>query len=179
MCLYHKIIYMKKHKSFHCDEKKTNIYIFVLKSHNYLHFCTTVWKDLTVPHNYWSAWLLRQQESPRRIQKSPAIHSPLDSEFPAITSLKIKHCPQDCQSPAITSLKNKHYSARAENPRQSLSGQIFLRTVDLRINESRSCNTKQDCLSPRNFTHLFTSYVVMKHRLGGHFKNTIWKRRQI
>ena len=48
----------------------------------------------------------------------------------------MKFCPQDCQSPAITSLKNKHCPARAENPRQLLSGQIFLLTVDLRMNKS-------------------------------------------
>ena len=79
---------------------------------------------------------LRQQESPRRIQKSPAIYSTQDCQSPAITSLKIKYCPQDCQSPAITSLKNKHCPARAGNPRQLLSGQIFLWTIDLCMNKS-------------------------------------------
>ena len=44
----------------------------------------------------------KQQESPRRIQKSPAIYSPQDCPSKAITSLKIKYCPQDCQSLAIT-----------------------------------------------------------------------------
>ena len=43
---------------------------------------------------------------------------------------------QDCQSPEITGSKNIYCPARAGNPRQLLSGQMFLRTVDLRMNKS-------------------------------------------
>ena len=43
---------------------------------------------------------------------------------------------QDCQSPEITGSKNMNCPERAGNPWQLLSGQIFLQTVDLRMNES-------------------------------------------
>ena len=40
-----------------------------------------------------SSGLLMQQESPRRIQKSPESYSPQGYDSPAITSSKIKYCP--------------------------------------------------------------------------------------
>ena len=68
---------------------------------------------MTVPGNCWSAGLLRQQESPRRIQKSPENYSPQDYESPEITSSKIKYCPAGLQIPGNYWLKEHVLSGKS------------------------------------------------------------------